>query len=238
MDSADRNASQIREQTAGPAPEGGAQAPTDIDRQTAGPARDTWPRFVEDCEQCRGCSLGNTRRNTVVFRGAVRAPLMLIGEGPGAEEDIQGKPFVGQAGRLLDLLLTALGFPADSFHVANIVKCRPPENRVPTPDEAKACRPLLARQFRFVKPTYIVLLGATAFKYFTGMNDGITKVRGQWIEKGGYHIMPTLHPAYILRNNRERGKLFADLADVRARMEQDGILPPLARTPEMPEGRG
>ena len=80
--------------------------------------------------------------------------------------------------------------------------------------------------------------GATAFKYFTGLNDGITKVRGQWIEKSGYHIMPTLHPAYILRNNRERGKLFADLAEVRARMERDGVLQPLAQAPEMPEGRG
>lgn len=199
---------------------------------------DTWPQFMEDCANCRACNLGSSRNNVVVYRGAIRAPLMLIGEGPGAEEDVQGKPFVGQAGRLLDLLITALGFPPESCHVANIVKCRPPENRVPTLEEAKACRPLLGRQFSFVTPKYIVLLGATAYKYFTGLNDGITKVRGKWIEKGGYHIMPTFHPAYILRNNNERGKLFADLAEVRVRMEQDGLLEPLLQKPVMPTGRG
>lgn len=198
---------------------------------------DTWPRFLEDCDQCRNCSLGNTRQHVVVYRGSVRAPLMIIGEGPGAEEDLQGKPFVGAAGRLLDLLLTAQGFPPESYHIGNIVKCRPPENRVPTEDEAKACRPLLARQFRFVKPSYIVLLGATAYKYFTGLNDGITKIRGRWIEKNGYHIMPTFHPAYILRNDRERVRLFEDLATVRSAMEAEGLLTPLDGPPVMPTGR-
>lgn len=237
MESPDSTPHKIKDKTAGQTPEKIAQAPSDVEK-AAVPAKDSWPVFVEDCEKCRACGLGFVRRQAVVYRGSIRAPLMIIGEGPGAEEDIQGKPFVGQAGRLLDLLLTALGFPPDIYHVANTVKCRPPQNRVPTPEEAKACRPLLARQFRFVKPAYIVLLGATAFKYFTGMNEGITKVRGEWIEKSGYHIMPTLHPAYILRNNRERGKLFDDLAEVRARMERDGVLPPLAVAPEMPEGRG
>jgi len=198
---------------------------------------DTWPRFLDDCDHCRSCSLGDTRQHVVVYRGAVRAPLMIIGEGPGAEEDLQGKPFVGAAGRLLDLLLTAQGFPPESYHIGNIVKCRPPENRVPTEDEAKACRPLLARQFRFVKPSYIVLLGATAYKYFTGLNDGITKIRGRWIEKNGYHIMPTFHPAYILRNDRERVRLFEDLATVRSAMEADGLLAPLDGPPVMPTGR-
>lgn len=198
---------------------------------------DTWPRFLEDCDRCRNCGLGESRQRVVVYRGAVRAPLMIIGEGPGAEEDLQGKPFVGAAGRLLDLLLTAQGFTPETYHIGNIVKCRPPENRVPTPEEAKACRPLLARQFRFVKPTYIILLGATAYKYFTGMNDGISKVRGRFIEKNGFHIMPTFHPAYILRNDRERVTLFADLAAVRAAMETDGLIEPLDSPPPMPTGR-
>jgi uracil-DNA glycosylase family 4 len=201
------------------------------------PGQDHWLQFLEDCDLCRDCGLGQSRQNVVVYRGAIRAPLMIIGEGPGAEEDLQGKPFVGAAGRLLDLLLTALGFTNDSYHIGNIVKCRPPENRAPTEDEAKACRPLLARQFRFVKPAYIVLLGATAYKYFTGQNEGITKIRGQWIEKNGYHILPTFHPAYILRNNRERVKLFEDLALVRAAMEADGLIAPLTEPPSMPEGR-
>ncbi len=215
------------------------QQSTEFEKQddSAGRTTDSWPRFLEDCARCRQCALGETRQQVVVHRGAIRAPLMIIGEGPGAEEDIQGKPFVGAAGRLLDLLLTALGFSEDDFHIANIVKCRPPDNRVPTPDEAKACRPLFARQFRFAKPVYIVLLGATAYKYFTGMNDGISKVRGRFIKKNGYRIMPTFHPAYILRNDRERVSLFQDLATVRSAMETDGLLEPLDGPPAMPTGR-
>jgi len=102
---------------------------------------DTWPRFLDDCDHCRSCSLGDTRQHVVVYRGAVRAPLMIIGEGPGAEEDLQGKPFVGAAGRLLDLLLTAQGFPPESYHIGNIVKCRPPENRVPAGRRSQSLPP-------------------------------------------------------------------------------------------------
>jgi uracil-DNA glycosylase len=197
-----------------------------------------WQQFVRTCTDCRSCELGQTRRNVVVWRGAVQASLMFIGEGPGAEEDEKGKPFVGAAGRLLDLLLASHGLEPEIYHICNIVKCRPPQNRVPTPEEAKACKPLLARQFRLVRPKIIVLLGATAYKYFTGSNDGISKIRGEWIEKSGYLIMPTFHPAYILRNNNERGKLWDDIGKVRAKMEELGLIPPLADQPTMPTGRG
>ena len=196
-----------------------------------------WQQFFEQCQNCRQCNLGQTRKQAVVWRGALTAPLMLIGEGPGAEEDARGEPFVGAAGRLLDLLLTAYGLDDSTYHICNIVKCRPPENRVPTDDEAKACRPLLARQFNLVKPKVIVLLGATAYKYFTGGSEGITKIRGQWIEKNGYLILPTYHPAYILRNNRERIRLWEDIGLVRGKLEEIGALPPLVSQPEMPTAR-
>lgn len=201
------------------------------------PATDAWQQFVDECQQCRNCPLGETRKQTVIWRGSQQAPLMLIGEGPGADEDEKGKPFVGAAGKLLDLLLTGSGLEPEIFHICNIVKCRPPENRVPTPDEAKACKPMLARQFRLVRPKVIVLLGATAYKYFTGSSDAISKVRGQWIEKNGSLIMPTFHPAYILRNNNERGKLWDDIGKVRAKMEELGYLEPLVHQPAMPQGR-
>jgi len=196
-----------------------------------------WQQFIEDCQQCRCCPLGQSRKQAVVWRGAIQAPLMLIGEGPGAEEDERGQPFVGAAGRLLDLLLAAVGFTPDRFHICNIVKCRPPQNRIPAPEEAKACKPLLARQFRLSRPKVIVLLGATAFKYFTGSSEGISKVRGEWIEKAGTLIMPTFHPAYILRNNNERGKLWEDINKVRAKMEELGFYEPLQHQPPMPQGR-
>jgi len=196
-----------------------------------------WQQFVEQCQNCRQCSLGQTRKQAVIWRGALTAPLMFIGEGPGAEEDARGEPFVGAAGRLLDLLLTAYGLDESVYHIGNIVKCRPPENRVPTEDEAKACRPLLARQFNLVKPKVIVLLGATAYKYFTGSTEGISKVRGQWIEKNGYLILPTFHPAFILRNNRERIRLWEDIGLVRGKLEELGYLPNLVSQPEMPTAR-
>ncbi len=186
-----------------------------------------WDDFLSACDACRACPLSETRTNVVVWRGSVQAPLLFIGEGPGAEEDRQGRPFVGAAGRLLDLGLEAFGLTGSLVHIANIVKCRPPGNRVPTEEEARACRPLLAAQFKFVRPRVIVLLGATAFRNFTGLTEGITKARGKWIEKSGYLILPTLHPAYILRNNREKIHLWNDLGMARVKLEELGLAPPL-----------
>lgn len=198
----------------------------------------SWPDFVNECESCTACSLSETRQNVVVYRGGIEAPLMIVGEGPGATEDEMGQPFVGQAGRLLSLLLDAYGFPKDSYHICNIVKCRPPENRVPTREEAKSCMPLLAKQIRFVKPRIILLLGATSYKYFLNPEESISKARGHFIEKSKYLIMPTFHPAYILRNNRERIALWQDIGLVREKMVELGVLAPLPAIPEMPQGRG
>ncbi len=199
---------------------------------------DSWENFLSDCERCRACPLGATRGKVVVYRGSPKAPLMFIGEGPGAEEDARGKPFVGQAGRLLDLLLEAQGFPESVYHIGNVVKCRPPENRVPTEAEAAACKPLLARQILLVRPRVVVMLGATAYRYITQSKDPISRVRGQWTEKNGFHMLPTFHPAYILRNDRERVVLWQDLALVRRKLEELGYLDPLPNQAAMPSGRG
>lgn len=184
-------------------------------------------KFVAQCESCKNCELARERHNVVVWRGNVRAPLMIIGEGPGAEEDLQGTPFVGKSGQVLDRLLLAWDIREENFHICNIVKCRPPGNRAPKPEEAEKCRPLLTKQFNLVKPRVILLMGATAYKYFTHDNSGITKVRGKWIEKSGFWIMPTFHPAYILRDPRRKNDLWEDVGAVRRKLTELKLLPEL-----------
>ena len=192
-----------------------------------------WQDFLVKCEACRACGLGYERLNAVVYRGSIRAPLMIIGEGPGQNEDEQGIPFVGRSGQLLDQLLSAWGFPEDSYHIANIVKCRPPANRQPTIEEARACRPLLNEQFRFVKPRVVLLMGGSAYKYFTGdLSTGITKIRGEWIEQPGLSVLPTYHPAYILRSRSKKPELWDDIGKARSRLESLELLPPLRLNPE------
>ncbi len=198
----------------------------------------SWNDFVEECRSCQACPLAQTRKNVVIYRGSVVAPIMFVGEGPGATEDEQGLPFVGQAGRLLQLLLDAQGFKEKDFHIANVVKCRPPENRVPTDAEASACKKLLGKQILIAKPKIIVLLGKTAYTLFTGdKNAKMTQIRGVFLEKNGYLILPTFHPAYILRNNNERIKLWQDIAMVRRKAEELGFMEPLPTPPDMPSSR-
>ncbi len=193
-----------------------------------------WSEFVDACSACTRCELAVTRRNVVVWRGAVVAPLLIIGEGPGASEDEQGLPFVGRSGELLDTALTAQGLGPSTYHICNIVKCRPPGNRQPTPAEAEACRPWLRRQLQYAGSRVILLLGATALRYFTGETAGITKVRGLWRESRGYWIMPSYHPAYLLRDRRQREPFWQDLTAVRAKLEELGEIPPLP-TGEAPD---
>lgn len=190
-------------------------------------AREEFRHFVTICQRCRACDLAAHRRNVVVWRGNIKAPLMIIGEEPGAEEDEQGLPFVGRSGQLLDQLLTAWEIREDDFHICNIVKCRPPGNRAPKPEEAEECRPLLTRQFNLVRPRVILLMGGTAYKYFTHDDTGITKVRGRWIQKAGYWILPTFHPAYVLRDPRRKNDLWQDIATVRRKLSELKLLPEL-----------
>ena len=165
----------------------------------------------EICMNCRNCALAQTR-NTVVFgEGNPNARLMFIGEGPGADEDRLGRPFVGKAGQLLDKMIAAMKLSREEVFIANVVKCRPPNNRVPSSDEATACIGYLKRQIELVKPEVIVLLGATADSFLLGRSEGITKLRGKWQAYEGIPVMPTFHPAFLLRQESAKREAWHDL---------------------------
>ena len=178
------------------------------------------------CAECRRCDLASTRAQVVVSRGNPLARLMVIGEGPGAQEDEQGLPFVGRSGQLLDRLMASAGIDSNrDAYVCNIVKCRPPGNRKPTAAEQVACRPWLEQQIALVDPPLILLAGATAVQGLLGIKGGITGLRGQWRPWQGRWLMPILHPSYLLRNaSKERGSpkwlTWHDLQDVQRRLAQ------------------
>ncbi len=183
-------------------------------------------QLAAHCRVCQRCGLGKTRLNAVVGRGAIQAPIMIIGEGPGQNEDEQGLPFVGRSGQLLEKILAAVNFSTEQeVYICNVVRCRPPDNRVPTPEEIAACKPYLLEQIRLVDPLVILLTGATALKAVTGSKASITKVRGEWIEWEGRLCMPIFHPAYLLRNSsKEEGApkwlMWQDMKKVRAKIQE------------------
>ncbi len=179
-----------------------------------------WKELENECTACMKCGLGKTRTNVVIERGSRTAQLMLIGEGPGEQEDKQGKPFVGAAGQLLDLLLSALRFDEKDYYICNIVKCRPPENRTPTDDEALSCLPWLRNQTALIRPNIMVCMGATAAKYIIDKNAKITQIRGNWIERKGFWIMPTFHPAALLRDVSKKSLMFEDMKKVRLKLDE------------------
>ena len=172
-----------------------------------------WQELHQCALQCSACSLAPTRKNVVFGCGSQQTELMFIGEGPGADEDEQGVPFVGKAGELLTKMIKAMTYDRSEVYIANIVKCRPPENRNPSDDEAAACLPLLKRQIELVNPKAIVLLGAVPLKYLMG-KTGITRQRGNWMEYNGIQVMPTYHPAYLLRNPVAKKDVWQDLQQV------------------------
>jgi len=159
---------------------------------------------------CRKCPLGKTRTNLVFGEGSPDADLMFIGEGPGYYEDQQGRPFVGRAGDLLTKMINAMQFAREEVYIGNIVKCRPPDNRNPEPGEAEACLPFLRRQIELINPKVIVLLGSVPLKYLLNKN-GISRLRGTWLEYEGRRVMPTYHPAYLLRNPSSKRDAWNDL---------------------------
>jgi uracil-DNA glycosylase len=182
--------------------------------------------LAQHCNQCHRCGLGENRTHAVVGRGHLQAPIMVIGEAPGQSEDETGLPFVGRSGQLLEKILASVNLSTEhDVYICNINKCRPPNNRVPTPDEMAACIPYLLEQIRLVDPKIILLTGATAVKGITGDKRGITKIRGQWIEWSGRWCMPIFHPSYLLRNpSKEVGKpkwlMWQDVQAVRAKLDE------------------
>jgi len=181
-------------------------------------ANDSLERIREDIGDCKRCRLCE-QRNTIVFgSGNPHARLVFVGEGPGRDEDIQGLPFVGRAGKLLTQMIEAMGLKREEVYICNVVKCRPPENRAPEPDEMETCSPYLYRQIAVVKPKAIVCLGAIAFQALYGAKQSISRLRGQWLEFRGVPMMATYHPAYLLRNPNAKGEVWEDLKKVMAHL--------------------
>lgn len=167
-------------------------------------------------QDCQDCPLAAERTQTVFGEGNPQARVMLVGEGPGKEEDRQGRPFVGAAGRLLDTILACVGFERPEVFIANVVKCRPPANRTPREEEWAACMPKLEEQIRLIKPQIMVILGATALRAFFGPDARITRERGSWRDYGGVRVMPTFHPAALLRDPQKKKPVWEDMKAVRA----------------------
>lgn len=171
----------------------------------------TWEELEKSIENCQKCKLCKTRQNIVFGTGNKNAKIMFIGEGPGADEDRLSEPFVGRAGKLMDMAFQMVGIKREEVYIANIVKCRPPANRNPEDDEAFACMDYLRNQVILVKPEIIVLLGSVALKNILGKEYGITQSRGKWIEKKGIKYLPTWHPAALLRDESKKVDFIKDL---------------------------
>jgi DNA polymerase len=171
---------------------------------------------------CAACRLSEGRTTVVFGEGEVGAPVMFVGEGPGAEEDRTGRPFVGQAGRLLDAMIFALGFERREVYIANVVKCRPPGNRDPEPDEVAACSPYLDRQIDLVGPRVLVALGRPAAHRLTASTASMRSMRGRWTSYRGVPVLATFHPAYLLRSPLEKRSAWEDLKAVRRRLDGAG----------------
>jgi len=188
---------------------------------------DTLERISADLGDCTRCKL-HRHRNKIVFGvGNPCAELVFVGEGPGHDEDIQGIPFVGRAGKLLTQMIEAMGLTRDQVYIANVVKCRPPENRTPEKDEVATCMPFLLRQLAAINPKVIVCLGSCATQALLGTTKSISTFRGQWLEFRGARLMATYHPAYLLRNPPAKTEVWADLKKVMAVL---GLKPPRRNT--------
>jgi len=182
---------------------------------TTAPREDeTLEEIRADLGDCRRCRLAAGRHTIVFGQGNPHAELVFVGEGPGADEDAQGLPFVGRAGRLLNRMIELAGMNREDVYICNVVKCRPPNNRTPLPDEIEICSPFLLRQIKAIKPRLICCLGAPAVKTLLGVKDGITKIRGQFYDFQGTKALPTFHPAYVLRNPREEKILREDFQKI------------------------
>jgi DNA polymerase len=169
----------------------------------------------EDLGDCIRCRLHEHRKTIVFGEGNPQARLVFVGEGPGAEEDATGRPFVGRAGQLLDKIIAAIELAREDVYIANIVKCRPPGNRTPERDEVETCEPFLFRQLAFIRPEVIVALGSPAFQCLLRTKEPITRARGEWRDWNGIKLMPTFHPAFLLRSPDKKREVWEDMKKVR-----------------------
>jgi uracil-DNA glycosylase family 4 len=179
---------------------------------------ETLPMIQSDLGECTRCKLHRTRNKIVFGDGHAKARLVFVGEGPGADEDAQGLPFVGRAGKLLTQMIEAMGLERKDVYICNVVKCRPPENRQPEKDEVAECYPFLLRQIESIAPKVIVCLGATAAQALLETNRGISQFRGQWLDFRGSKLLATYHPAYLLRNPSAKSEVWKDLQKVMAEL--------------------
>jgi uracil-DNA glycosylase family 4 len=195
-------------------------APDESDQ--AGDPADALRAIREELGDCTRCKLHGGRTTLVFGVGNPRADLMFVGEGPGADEDVQGIPFVGRAGQLLTQIIKAMGYERDDVYIANVVKCRPPGNRNPEPDEIAQCQPFLLRQIEAVSPRAIVALGKFAAQTLLQTTDPITRLRGRFYRVAATPLMPTFHPSYLLRNPSAKREVWDDMKQVMALLKEEG----------------
>ncbi len=212
-----------RRAAATPAREGLAHAPS-LFESVERVAGDTLERVCSDLGDCTRCKLHRHRNKIVFGAGNPHAELMFVGEGPGHDEDLKGLPFVGRAGQLLTQMIEAMGLSRSDVYIANVVKCRPPENRLPEKDEVSTCMPFLLRQVGAIQPKVIVCLGSCAAQALLSTNKAISRFRGEWFDFRGSRLMATYHPAYLLRNPHAKPEVWSDLKKVMAYL---GLKPPV-----------
>jgi len=176
--------------------------------------------LAEEVAGCKSCVLHQTRTQTVFGAGSPSAGIMFVGEAPGADEDKQGEPFVGRAGKLLTKMIEAIGFRRKDVYIANVLKCRPPQNRDPRPEEVAACEHFLVRQIKLIKPLVICALGAHAAKTLLQTDDSIGKLRGRFFDYHGVPLIPTYHPAFLLRSSQSKKAAWEDLQKLRDRYHE------------------
>ena len=187
------------------------------------------PTLCEEVARCAACRLASGRSRAVFGEGSPRPLVLVVGEGPGEEEDATGRPFVGPAGQLLDKMLSSIGLSRrTNCYIANVVKCRPPMNRDPAPDEQAACLGYLRRQVEALRPSYVLCLGRVAAQALSGSREGIGALRGRWLEFEGLPLLATYHPSALLRDESWKRPAWEDLKLLRSRMEADGAVPPAA----------
>jgi len=182
-----------------------------------------WKELEFKCKNCTKCGLAKTRTNVVFGYGDVKSEILFVGEGPGFHEDVQGKPFVGRSGKLLDDMLEEINLTRERVYIANIVKCRPPENRDPLPEEQELCINWLRNQFYIIKPKIVVALGRIAALKIIDPDLKITKDHGKFLMKKGTWFMPTLHPAAVLRNMSKKAEYQEDFKKLKSKIEELGI---------------